>query len=632
MRIRQSLPLFVIGALLLGAAQFAVAPGASAQPFGYSKLTPNQQRHVSGLLALELGAAPRTAAPARTASNPAAQPGCDVNLGTDIKVNQNCLNLSDPALNGRGQAQNETWVAADPLNARNIVAGYNDYRRGDGTCGVSYSTTGGRTWADATMPNGFVSGAAFGGKPREYMQGSGDPSIGWDTRGNAYYACQEFKRGTGVTEDADQSSAFYVYRSTGTNGASWNFTGRPVAENNDVAGAGNVLLDKELLTVDDGMHSPFRDRVYVTWTTFAADGTAYIYEANSADYGEHFSAPVVVSTDSALCARPLTATHPNGRCDSNQFSDPFTAPDGTLYVVWANFNNALGGGGDNHNQVLLAKSTDGGATFSAPVKAGDFNDLPDCATYQGGAGAFSSCVPEKGATAASIFRASDYPYGAVNPHNPGTVAVTYGSYINRNSSEANGCTPAGVSATTGLNLYTGVKTAGACHNAVVLSVSRNGGATFTGGSQNVRTLPVAESTAGQRVSDQFMHGMRFTPDGTLVVGSFDRGFGTDEATGFSDISVSTSRNLTAFGNAQRVTTSSMPPPTQFNGLFYGDYFQLAVTGGIAHPVWSDTRARDLFLCPGTGTVGNPPQVCMGAGANFSPANDEDVFTAGVPVH
>ena len=163
MRIRLSLTLLVTGAflLVLGAAQFAVSTGASAQPFGYNKLTPNQQRHVSGLLSLELGGAGlKAAAPVKTSPSPVAQPGCDMNLGSNIKVNQNCLNLTDPALNGRGQAQNETWVAADPLNSRNIVAGYNDYRRGDSTCGISYTTTGGRTWADAMMPNGFVKAAS----------------------------------------------------------------------------------------------------------------------------------------------------------------------------------------------------------------------------------------------------------------------------------------------------------------------------------------------------------------------------------------------------------------------------------------------------------------------------------------
>src|SRR6266536_2605390 len=367
-------------------------------------------------------AAVRPAAPAARSLATVTPPACDVNLGSDIKVNQNCLNVTDSDLQGRGQAQNETYVAADPLNSHNIVAGYNDYRRGDSTCGISYSTNGGTTWADATMPNGFVRGTAYGNKPREYMEGSGDPSVAWDTRGNAYYTCLQFKRGAGVTEDADQSSAFYVYRSTGTKGASWNFTGRPVAEHNDVAGAGDFLLDKPLMSVDDGTGSPFRDRIYVTWTTYAADGTVYIYEAHSADYGEHFSAAVLVSKNSALCPRPLSSTHPLGSCDNNQFSQPFSAPDGTLYVVFDNYNNAHSSATDNHSQVLVARSTDGGATFSAPVKVGDFYDLPDCATYQGGADLGAACVPEKGATAASIFRAANYPYGAVDPQHPGTVA------------------------------------------------------------------------------------------------------------------------------------------------------------------------------------------------------------------
>src|SRR5262249_58623902 len=138
-------------------------------------------------------------------------------------------------------------------------------------------------------------------------------------------------------------------------------------------------------------------------------------------------------------------------------------------------NSARSGAADNHSQVLLARSVDGGASFSSPVKAGDFYDLPDCATYQGGADAGSACVPEKGSTAASIFRAANYPYGAVDPGDPSTIAVTYGSYINSNSNEANGCVPAGVNAATLQNLYTGVKTPGACHNAIVLSVSSNGG-------------------------------------------------------------------------------------------------------------------------------------------------------------
>ncbi len=94
------------------------------------------------------------------------------------------------------------------------------------------------------------------------------------------------------------------------------------------------------MTVDNNVHSPFRDRIYVTWTEFAADGTAYIYESHSSNYGETFSPRVVVSTTSPLCANTFGVATPNGTCNENQFSDPFVGPDGSLYVVWANFNNS----------------------------------------------------------------------------------------------------------------------------------------------------------------------------------------------------------------------------------------------------------------------------------------------------
>jgi hypothetical protein len=73
---------------------------------------------------------------------------------------------------------------------------------------------------------------------------------------------------------------------------------------------------------------------------------------------------------------------------------------GALYVTWDNYNNTVTGS-DNRNQILLAKSTNGGASFGAPVKVGDYYDLPDCATYQGGQDAGRACVPEKSPTANS---------------------------------------------------------------------------------------------------------------------------------------------------------------------------------------------------------------------------------------
>ena len=625
--------LAVLGTATLVMTSVGVFSGtsASAAPFGYAQLNSVQQRLVSGLLAAELnGADPAAASRAAAPSSVrpvAASAACTNKFGDNVKVNQNCLNLTDADLAGRGQSQNETWLAVDPNNANHLVASYNDYRRGDGTCGVSYSLDAGKTWADATTPNGFTRGAAFGGEPREYWQAGGDTSVAWDSRGNAYLSCQLFNRGAGTSPNIDQSSAFYVYRSTGTNGASWNFAGHPVAELDDTAGTGAALLDKQLLTVDNSTTSAFRDRVYVTWTLFAADGTGYIYESHSADYGQTFSAPVLVSGTSALCDNTFGVPTPNGTCNENQDSQPFTAPDGTLYVVYSNFNNAVSGG-ENRNQVMLARSTDGGASFSAPVRVGFFNDLPDCPTYQNGADPGRACVPEKGPSANSIFRANNYAIGAVNPTAPNTVAVTYGSYINRDSNETTGCTPAGF-ARDGQDLYTGVKD-GTCNNDIVLSVSTNSGASFTGSTMDVRQLPVVTTAAGQARTDQFWQGAAFTPNGTLAVGYYDRQYGSDNNTGFSDITLSSSRNLTGFAH-ERATSGSMPPPTQFSGTFYGDYIAIAATNRTAYPIWSDSRPVDLFLCPGTGTTTTPPAVCQAGAANASVANDEDIYTTGIPL-
>jgi hypothetical protein len=321
---------------------------------------------------------------------------------------------------------------------------------------------------------------------------------------------------------------------------------------------------------------------------------------------------------------------PQGRCNNNQFSQPVVAADGTLHVVWANYNTA-NAGADNHFQVLAARSTNGGASFSAPVKAGDFYDLPDCDTYQGaGKDPGRDCVPEKGSSTNSIFRATNYPYAAVDPKDTHKIAVTYGSYISRDSNEAKGCTPAGFTPGLG-NLYTGVK-AGGCNNDIVLSTSSNGGASFTGTATNVRAMPVVSDAAKQAGTDQFWQGMSYSPRGTLVVAYYDRQYGADNTNGFSDITVSTTRGGPV--KHTKATSSSMPPPTQFNGQFMGDYIQVETTATTAYPAWSDTRAAELFLCPGTGTPGTPPALCTAPppGPQTVPtANDEEIFTAAVPI-
>src|SRR2546422_2313241 len=53
-------------------------------------------------------------------------------------------------------AQNETPIAANPLNPSNLITGANDWNFNDG-CAVNASFDGGQTWT-ATLPNGFIPG------------------------------------------------------------------------------------------------------------------------------------------------------------------------------------------------------------------------------------------------------------------------------------------------------------------------------------------------------------------------------------------------------------------------------------------------------------------------------------------
>jgi hypothetical protein len=599
---------------------------ASASPL--EKIEPRLRAHVSGTAQMELDPASPRAAARTQGSNyyPVNDDGCPVSFGNNVKVNQNCLNVADPDLQGRSQAQNETSIAVDPNNPQHLIASYNDYRRGDGTCGTSYSLDGGRNWIDSTAPNSFTRGAPLG-FARQYWQAGGDTSVAWDTRGNAYLSCQLFNRGQPVSANPDQSSAFVVFRSTQNHGASWNFPGRYVEFGNDLAGAGVLLEDKQLLAVDNHVGSPFRDRVYVTWTEYNGP-TAYIYSRYSDDYGETFKPRVLLSTSSSLC--PFSGSSTSG-CDNNQFSQPFTAPDGTLYVVWSNFNTVpqtFSGVISNpaRFQVLMVKSTNGGVSFSAPERVASYYELPDCPTYQGGQNAGRACVPEKGSTSNSVFRASQYPVGAVNPADPKQIVVTVGSYINRYSKESNGCVPTGLVGLSFAGLYTGVKTAGACNNGILLSTSNNSGGTFTGTTADPRDLTLVTDDRGQRTTDQWWQWIDFFRDGRLAVSYYDRQYGSDETTGFSDFSLTTSRDLSRF-DTRRASTGSSPPPTQFGGVFWGDYTGLAVSSR-AYPIWSDTRPRDLFLCPNTGTPGHPPALCGLQDPN-GPANDQDIFTAAV---
>ncbi|HEX4661379.1 MAG TPA: hypothetical protein VH307_28625, partial [Streptosporangiaceae bacterium] len=84
-------------------------------------MSKSEKRHLSGFASFEAGIGVPAKAPAARAGarmSDAAVGLCPRNFGSSVLVNQNCLNVTDPNLQGRGQAQNETAIAQNPLNPR----------------------------------------------------------------------------------------------------------------------------------------------------------------------------------------------------------------------------------------------------------------------------------------------------------------------------------------------------------------------------------------------------------------------------------------------------------------------------------------------------------------------------------
>jgi hypothetical protein len=593
----------VVSAAITLTAAMAAGPSAGAGP---SKQ--NFVKKVSGTVSIDLTRSPAIgsrAAP-KGVRAPALTPnkrtlGCSDHSATNVRANQECTNQSAPDLLGRAQSQNETAVAVNPRNPHNVIITQNDYRGGDGNCGVNFSLDGGRHWGSGLAPMNF--GRGFEGGARHYWTSGGDTSVGFDSSGEAYLMCQVFVRGFPTHEEGDHapfgSSAFMIFRSA-DGGASWSFPGNYVATTAGAARGDPVgLLDKEYMAVDSGRGSPFRDRIYVAWANYPADfSTAPIYFAYSTDHGVTWhQSGMINGADPALC--PVTfGTDPPGTCNNSQFADPFVAPNGDVYVTFINGNNCNGGypgcpnpPSDNHFQILIVKSTDGGNTFGPPVKVGDYYELPDCVTYTGD-DAFRACVPTAPLSNRSIFRAANYP-SAVAVRND-RIVVDYASYINRHSNPDRGagrghCVPAGFNGATGLPLYTGVGDVNGCNNDIVRSISTNGGASFTGTPTPVTSLP-SVNDEGRVLADQWFQWTARTPTGGVVTSYYDRKYGHDQSTGFMDFTLKVSG-----GAYVRVTDQSLPPSNEFPGtsgysLFMGDYTGLAVgSDGVAHPAWEDTR-------------------------------------------
>jgi hypothetical protein len=474
-------------------------------------------------------------------------------------------------------SQNETAIAVDPNNPNRVVSAANDYvsrtwtctlsgtpcsALGDAYSGTYYSNDGGQTWCcTATDPQHL--GTLIPGV--EHLTGGqydagGDPALAFDSRGNVYYAGLGFNR---------TSAPNTVTASKGTFDGSGKLTwGSPTFINQTTSPA--TLNDKEWIGADWHVSSPFRDRVYVSWTryifnpihgNYVQSPIALVY---STDGGKTFSTPQLVS----------------GNVLYSQGSRVVVGYDGAVYVFFEGSTRLA-----TLSSTYMVKSTDGGVTFGKPVAVASLVDI----------------IPPEN----TVFRVNSFPAADIAPN--GDLYVAWSTQL----SNSGGLCPS--------------RTNSGCHVAAVYSKSTNGGATWSApapifpaldaSSQTPIGYPVTQpdgstlnAPAARRV-DTFWPGVAVSPSGRVYMSAYAADVVSPWQTCANtppppegrinclelDGYIHNARldyyvvNIGA-GTSQKVTTNPINTRYHFGGGFIGDYTDIAVgSDNVFHALWTDTN-------------------------------------------
>src|SRR5579871_510135 len=232
--------------------------------------------------------------------------------------------------NGATSSVDETPIAVNPLNKKELITGGNDYNCTSGSYrGFWVSDDGGKKWSGACGLD--VTGES----------GDGDPVVGYDLKGNVYQGGIE-SDGIGIA-------------SSSNNGKNWN----AMVLIGPVSGES---ADKPWLQIDTNANSPFKNDLYVSNTMFGSGSNSTIYVSHSTDSGKTWT----------IVAASPTAIYPDF---VNQFSDLAIGKDGTVYLTYLNCpatSECIG----QKSTMYIQKSTDGGNTWSNQVAV----DTPTLAT------------------------------------------------------------------------------------------------------------------------------------------------------------------------------------------------------------------------------------------------------------
>jgi hypothetical protein len=248
----------------------------------------------------------------------------------------------------------EEEITADPVNHQNLLSGISDFSYLQNITKYAYSTNDGLNWTDDFLP---ISGAGYlvTGDGQIWSANS-DPTVANDKNGNVYL-CNLY-----LALDANTGQPLYIglyvaHTTRGSDGSvNFNQTGILPVATVDLTGGNQP--DKPWMTVDSGTSSTSHPgRVYVTWSKFTSITDSIMF-ASSSNHGANRSSPLRIS-----------ALAQGGRVQGSQVA---VDPNGTVYVTYevfcANFKkNGTCPSTNNARQHFIAKSTNGGASFTTPV-------------------------------------------------------------------------------------------------------------------------------------------------------------------------------------------------------------------------------------------------------------------------
>ena len=311
------------------------------------------------------------------------------------------------------QRQNEPSIAASSRNPARLMAGANDYRSvnipappgvtdetGDAWLGVFKSFNGGETWQSNLLP-GYPQDVSPQGlsSPLHGFTTGADPVVRAGTSGMFYYSGIAFNRGTNT---GAVFIARYVDLANKENGDPIQYLDATLIDQ----GTSGQFLDKPWLAVDIPRGSATctiqttQNGASVSQTIPA--GTIYLSYSEFVGGSNNTHTQVLISQSTNCGQTWAKPSKVSASYQVNQGStlaiDPQT---GYVYIAWRQFSSS-----SSPNAILIAKSTDGGNTFSKVVTV---QSLPDYNSSTPSAPAFF----DQGLST-STFRSNAYPSLAVD--------------------------------------------------------------------------------------------------------------------------------------------------------------------------------------------------------------------------